>query len=190
MTNTKHRRRGKELDDAIFQAVRDIVNEEGYAALTFQKVAQNSQTSRDTLYRRYKSLIDMTVKAFRSNRPTDVTTKLIDTGSLQDDLRQYFSFFTKINNRETITLLSALITERMKQNDLFAYTQEIMEIAGESIKKIFNRALVRGEITELPSQVLLDMAIDYFRFQLIIGDFPIDEQRQEEVIKVLLANTK
>ena len=81
---TATRRRGAELDDAIYRAVFDELVDHGYVGLTFEGVARRAQTSKPVLYRRWPNRLDMVVAALTS--ASDDVIQASDTGSLAGDV--------------------------------------------------------------------------------------------------------
>lgn len=78
------RRGGAELDEAIRDAVRTELGENGYAGLTFEGVARRARTSKPVIYRRYASRAQMVVDAWVRHMPAALPTA--STGSLREDL--------------------------------------------------------------------------------------------------------
>jgi AcrR family transcriptional regulator len=79
------RRRGRELEQAIFSATLCELAEVGYGGLTMEGVASRAHTGKAALYRRWSSKDDLIVDALDSGleiRPDDPP----DTGSIRDDL--------------------------------------------------------------------------------------------------------
>ncbi|WCB38671.1 TetR/AcrR family transcriptional regulator [Gordonia polyisoprenivorans] len=79
------RRRGAELDAAIFDAVLTELRDVGFADLTVEGVARRAGTSKAVLYRRWSTKLEMVITALANTRLADITPP--DTGSLAGDLR-------------------------------------------------------------------------------------------------------
>lgn len=58
-----HRRRGSDLLSAIYQATIGELAAEGFTGLTFEAVALRAQTGKASLYRRWKSKVDLVIDA-------------------------------------------------------------------------------------------------------------------------------
>ena len=54
-----HARRRSEVDAKILKTARTILNEEGLAALTVERVAADSGVAKTTIYRRFKHRLDL-----------------------------------------------------------------------------------------------------------------------------------
>jgi len=82
------RRRGPELYEAVFAAVRSELTESGYAALTVDAVAQRARVSKASLYRRWPGKRDLVLAAVQAAFPDPEEVR--DTGSLRGDLLDFF----------------------------------------------------------------------------------------------------
>lgn len=79
------RRRGAELDAAIFDAVLTELRDVGFADLTVEGVARRAGTSKAVLYRRWSTKLEMVITALANTRLADISPP--DTGTLAGDLR-------------------------------------------------------------------------------------------------------
>ncbi|AEH09834.1 MULTISPECIES: TetR/AcrR family transcriptional regulator [Protofrankia] len=69
-SHPSRRRRGPALQEAIFSAVFDQINEIGYARLTMDRIAAAAGTSKAVLYRRWESRESLVLDALRESLPT------------------------------------------------------------------------------------------------------------------------
>jgi AcrR family transcriptional regulator len=88
MTETEEpaarRRRGQELERAIFDAVWAELAAVGYERLTMESVAARAQTGKQVLYRRWRNRLELVVAAMR-DRSGSILDNVPDTGSLRGD---------------------------------------------------------------------------------------------------------
>lgn len=141
------RRRGQELDEAIRQAVRDELDEYGYAALTFEGVARRARTSKPVIYRRYGSRALMVVDAWIRPTPSDPTPT--STGDLREDLRllarAVFERFSHIGIDTLRGLLAELPPEQIPR-----LTFTTTSWARDALSGVLAAAQERGEISSQP----------------------------------------
>ena len=78
------RRRGKVLEQAIFQATLDQLVATGYARLSMEAVAVGARTGKAAIYRRWSSKEDLVLDTLRATLPEPGAAP--DTGSLRGDL--------------------------------------------------------------------------------------------------------
>lgn len=77
--------RGAGREQAICQAVVDLLNEESYESVTMDAVAAKAKASKATIYRRWSNKDDLVVDALRRVL-VDHIDEIPDTGNLRDDL--------------------------------------------------------------------------------------------------------
>ncbi|MDI2125715.1 TetR/AcrR family transcriptional regulator [Yinghuangia seranimata] len=85
------RRRGRALEEAIYQAVFDQLLEVGYAGLTMDGVANAARTGKAPLYRRWADKEALILDALRDRMPS--AAEVVRTGVLRDDLLAVLRFF-------------------------------------------------------------------------------------------------
>jgi AcrR family transcriptional regulator len=82
---TGPRKRGDELQRAIFAATMAELLEYGYPRLTMDRIAVRARTSKATLYRRWPNKAGLALDALIDSFPTG--EELPDTGELREDLK-------------------------------------------------------------------------------------------------------
>jgi AcrR family transcriptional regulator len=82
---TGGRPRDRRIDDAVLQAVRELLAEDDYASLTVTAVAARAGTSTNAIYRRWPSKILLVHEAIYIDTPE---TPIEDSGDLRADLRR------------------------------------------------------------------------------------------------------
>lgn len=145
------RRRGAELESAIYEVVRKIVDKEGVEGLTFQKVAELAGTSKSVIYRRWETPLELAISAFQARIKLEnngSVDKLILTGkNLQDDLFQLMDrFLISIDALGEPFLRSILVEIGTQPNaTVLQLMERNSEIDLRAINRILDRARARGE---------------------------------------------
>ncbi|MFT9457679.1 MAG: TetR/AcrR family transcriptional regulator [Liquorilactobacillus hordei] len=145
------RRRGAELESAIYEVVRKIVDKEGVEGLTFQKVAELAGTSKSVIYRRWETPLELAISAFQARikfENNGSVDKLVLTGkNLQDDLFQLMDrFLISIDALGEPFLRSVLVEIGTQPNETVLQLMERnSEIDLRAINRILDRARARGE---------------------------------------------
>ncbi|MEV7007930.1 TetR/AcrR family transcriptional regulator [Streptosporangium sp. NPDC051022] len=85
MTQPAHRRRGEDLEQAIFQATLDELAEVGYANLQMERVAARAKAGKASLYKRWPSRAHL-VRATTRHLATTLAPDIPLTGETRDDL--------------------------------------------------------------------------------------------------------
>ena len=173
---TATRRRGTELDDAIYRAVFAELVDHGYVGLTFEGVARRAQTSKPVLYRRWPSRLDMVVAALTS--ASDDSIQAADTGSLASDVEA--TLHLVLNRLESMGRSIALGVLADAAASPGTGTLRILQIKGVALSDtILDRARARGEIgpAPLPERVR-SLPFDMARYEFLVnGDLTADAIR-------------
>jgi len=138
------RPRNPELDDAAMRAAIKLIAEDGYPALTMERIAVRASVSRAALYRRWPNKLELVVnaiEAFAGSR-----TNLPDTGRLRDDVVEFL--FALIRHRSAdIETYEGLVSAAMGDPELGARCGEILMVRfADSFRTLVTRAVDRGEL--------------------------------------------
>ncbi|WP_165964771.1 TetR/AcrR family transcriptional regulator [Periweissella cryptocerci] len=169
----EQRKRGEELKAAIFSAAITILNNEGFAAVNFKRVAEEAGTNRPSLYRRWDTPFDLVFDAVRAksvaHHGTLLTSNRIDTGVLRDDLIAVFDHFRVSSQNMGREFMRAMIIELGQNNEkLQTAFDSTSEGNLEIINNVLDQARARGEhINEVSDETKL-MPFEVLRYQLII----------------------
>lgn len=180
------RKRGEELDEAILQAAREIVEEDGYSALTFQNVAKRAQTGKAVIYRRWDTPFDLMLDASRGNRP-EFTLDAFNTGNVRQDLHRFFDLYRFENLDNASQLLIAMIVEAVKMNPrAIKEINDATEGSEVMLTQIFDQAIARGEVTKKPSSLRMQMAVNQLRMRLAMHQLPVVDDDIDGLVEELL----
>ena len=156
------------LGPAIMLAVRDLLAESGYAALTTAAVARRAGVSTATLYRRWPTKRELVLAATRRMIETGVADEAdeaagsgasaaedFDTGSLQGDLRAFIAHKNRslsgATGRAVLSLLGELPQDQELRElflgQLLAATRRSSEVppTRSHLEQVWGRARERGE---------------------------------------------
>ncbi len=141
------RRRGRELEAAIFEATLDQLTSGGFARLTMEGVAGAARTGKAALYRRWASKVELVIDALDSTlpRPTDTP----DFGSAREELRHLVESFASVARSRAGGALTAVMAELdHEQAQLFKdfIAQRMIEPTKGVILDILRRGAVRGDV--------------------------------------------
>ncbi|MFE5583444.1 TetR-like C-terminal domain-containing protein [Kitasatospora sp. NPDC056531] len=141
------RRRGKELENAIFAAVLDQLTSGGYARLTMEGVAAAARTGKAALYRRWASKMELVIDALDSTLPRPHGVP--DLGSARAELLQLIELFTEAIGSSAGAALQVLMGELSQQQaEVFKgfIVQRVMEPTKDTILDILRRGVERGDV--------------------------------------------
>ncbi|MDR0200318.1 MAG: TetR/AcrR family transcriptional regulator [Streptococcaceae bacterium] len=182
MENNKKRRRGEELQQAIYAATLEILENEGYDAVTFANVAKKAHTSRSVLYNQWKSPFLLLFRAGRDQvirnggRPLSALEFSLDS-TLREDLILLGERFIENGKRYPKNFLFAYYSTRVQHPE---YLDELTDMQISTnlriMKEILANALSRGEITHLPDEQLMLFPIEYFRYYIMNNPEKLDRK--------------
>jgi AcrR family transcriptional regulator len=176
------RRRGEELNAAIYQATLDELAEVGYAKLTMERVAERARTGKAALYRRWSSRMELAVAAVYHAMPDPTSPP--DTGSLRGDLLALL--------RRNAELLAGPAGEALRGllGDVLSDPARTKELRGlshgngrKAIQELVRRAAARGEIDgDAVTPRRLDVPQAMLRQYFLFNDVPVPDEVIVEIV--------
>ncbi|MFI6447449.1 TetR/AcrR family transcriptional regulator [Kitasatospora sp. NPDC050543] len=136
------RRRGKELERAIFDATLDQLTSGGYARLTMEGVAGAARTGKAALYRRWTSKVELVLDALDSTLPP--FTDIPDLGSARSEFVQLIDRFIEALNSRAGGAMHALMSE-LEQERAGVFREFVIERVVDPAKCATSGILRRGE---------------------------------------------
>ena len=144
-TVTRGRPRSAEADAAIRQATVDLLVADGYAGLTMSGVAVQAGVSTATLYRRWRSKLDLVVDVLAMRAEE---SPVPDTGTLEGDCRSMLhTLVDKARTTQSTPLMAGLVGEIGRNPELAAALRaNLITPRREALYEVFRRAKGRGEL--------------------------------------------
>ena len=142
---TGSRRRGKDLERAIYAAVISQLEDVGYARLTMDRVAADARTGKAALYRRWPSKAELVVDTLDYALPAPEDAP--DTGSVRDDLVEHMRQKAEVLNSSVGRAVQSLLAEIDRDRPLVRLVQERVFQPRENVfQLILERGVQRGEV--------------------------------------------
>jgi AcrR family transcriptional regulator len=136
-------------------AARDILLEQGFAAVTHVAVAARSGVGRSTLYRHWPDVSDLVRDALRHHIAVAHTEP---TGRLRTDLIRELEAGRAMLHEPTTERAMRIVIERASVDPAFTEIKTALHDAGSQVlRRIVEDAKARGE---LPSDLDTDLALD------------------------------
>jgi AcrR family transcriptional regulator len=183
MSETKSRRRGAELEQAILTAAWEELRAVGYTALTIEAVAKRAGTSKPVIYRRWPNRAALVIAAWAGQRPIETATP--DKGTLRSDL---VALFTRIARRADSMMsetIAGVMGEAFRHPEVIAVLRSRLESAplSRSVLRIVDRAVERGELpaVHLPPRVLR-LPLDLIRAEAAMCGSPMSDTTITELV--------
>ncbi|HEX6353144.1 TetR/AcrR family transcriptional regulator [Actinophytocola sp.] len=177
MTETRTRRRGTELEQAILDAAWAELSEVGYTALTIEAVAKRAGTSKPVIYRRWPSRAALVIAAWAGRQP--ISTAIPDLGSLRADLLWLFTRVAMRTDTMMSQTIAGVMSEAFKHPEVQSLLRERLDSAPltKSLWRIIDNATARGELEQihLPPRVQR-LPLDLIRAESILCGSPLPEE--------------
>mgnify|MGYP003365352391 CR=1 FL=1 len=166
------RRRGDDLETAVFAAAYQLLATEGYQAVTFSKIAVAANTSRSVLYRHWDTPFELLFAAMHAqlaNADVQLPSFDFDDGSLRANLLHSASEFSD--------LLASMLPEfnRMMITEMTAHSKAIQKLLAtmqlgnlEMIDYALQLALQHGELTRMPPETTRLALFQIIRYRSVI----------------------
>ncbi|MEC3975004.1 TetR/AcrR family transcriptional regulator [Amycolatopsis sp. H20-H5] len=188
------RRRGDKLNDAIYAATIDELKENGYPALTMDRVADRARTSKASLYRRWANKTDLVMDALVHSFPTP--EELPTTGTLRGDLVAVLRHMATIMAGPLGEVARRVLADSIADPEISRLArQRFVDRRHDLFLKILCRSAERGEVragalTPRVASVGPCLLRDYFLLNSTpIPDSVIDEIVDDVLIPLVAATT-
>jgi AcrR family transcriptional regulator len=160
-TRSPGRPRSVAADEAIIAATLTLLVEDGYRALTMERVRERSGVGKATIYRRYASKEEL-VRAAIVHLNSDIPLP-DDTGSLEGDyLATVQTVLARAESTGALTLMPRLLAEVADDAELHElFSAHLVEPRRRVVRGVLQRAVQRGEVR---ADVDVDLGVD-----LIVG---------------------
>lgn len=176
----KNRRRGKELEAAILQAVREELQEQGYSNLTMDGVAERSGTSKAVLYRRWANRAEIVLAAIRERVPLPLE-EVPDYGNLRDDVCGVLRSMNQNNIEVMMKAFYGLVTEIGAMPLASLIFPEGRQ--NRTMTIVLQRAVERGEVSaESVTPRMLTLPADLARHELMLYNKPMSEETIANIV--------
>lgn len=181
------RRRGQKLTDALLEAAWGELAERGYAAATYERIAERAGTSRPVVYRRWPTKAELALAAIRHQGARDPVDEP-DTGSLRGDL---LALLGDVNRRRSpiMAVLGASAGEFLRETGLSPSQVREYWLGDRAtvINRVIARAVDRGEVPpERVTPRTSRLAGDLLRHEVLMRLHPASAQVIREIVDEVL----
>lgn len=144
--------RDPHLDDRILHAAIALLGEGGYPALTMDKAASRAGVGKATVYRRWKSRLELAANALERASLADTHTAVtIGPGELRQELIETLMQVTQCSNTQHNDLVATLLDMARQHPQLFALLRErYVDSMHREVWKVLAHAVERGDLPAPP----------------------------------------
>ena len=169
-TRPPGRPRSAEADQAILQAALELLAEDGYRALTMERVRERSGVGKATIYRRYASKQELVAAAI-SHLNSDIPLP-DDTGSVEGDFAATAqTILERAGETGALALMPRLLSEVAGDDEMHAlFSSHLVEPRRRVVRGIVERAKARGEVrADVDPDLAVDLVVGPMIYRLIMA---------------------
>lgn len=184
-----HRRRfggrSARVRTAVFEATLELLQEQGYDALSFAAIAKRAGVNKTSLYRRWKSKEQLVLNVVE-NHVQDFP--LSDTGTLRSDLIHLIQSMFTFNQSAVGQAFIQMITVSTNVSSIGTYPKDYWQRSYSHLRPLFDRAIARGELSpQTDLQLLFEMLLGVLFIHVFVLRESLDETLAERIVDLLLA---
>jgi AcrR family transcriptional regulator len=180
------RPRSEAARDAILGAALELVEEEGYAALTMEGIARRAGVSKQTVYRWWSSKAAIVLEGL--NEGAAAIAPLPEAGSLAEELRVFIRRSVLGARGRTAKLLVALMAEaQLDESFAGSFRDGFLAQRRGVMVELLARARTRGEIgAELNLDLVAEIFFGVLWYRLLAASGPVSRPFADELAELLL----
>ena len=182
----KGRPRSAECHGAILDSVLQLMNKEGYNAVTIEGVARHAGVGKQTIYRWWGSRAELILEAFANHAADMVPTP--DRGSLREDLEVFMNAGFKRLFRDYGAIMRGLMADAVLDPDFNKILREAFILKRRAATRvILERGVERGEISkEADLELMIDMLFGPVWFRLLVQHAKLDAAFARQLVGAVI----
>ncbi|MEO8006812.1 MAG: TetR/AcrR family transcriptional regulator [Betaproteobacteria bacterium] len=180
------RPRSMECHGAILDSVLQLMQQEGYNAVTIEGVARHAGVGKQTIYRWWGSRAELILEAFANHAADLVPTP--DRGSLREDLEVFISAGFKRLFKGYGEIMRGLMADAILDPEFNKILREAFILRRRAAtKEILKRGIQRGEIAkDTDMDLMIDMLFGPVWFRLLVQHAKLDATFARQIIDAVL----
>ena len=169
------RPRSERAHRAILQAANELLENEGFAAVTVEAIAERAGVSKATVYRWWPNRAAVVMDGFLSTVSSEVPFP--HTGHAREDIRIHMRRLSEAFGGKIGRTVAALIAEGQADPELAAALRSRwLSVRRAEARKILDLGIERGELREdLDPEVAVDILYGPIYYRLLVGHAQLDE---------------
>ena len=169
------RPRSERAHRAILQAANELLENEGFAAVTVEAIAQRAGVSKATIYRWWPNRAAVVMDGFLSMVSSEVPFP--HTGHAREDIRIHMRRLAEAFSGNLGRTVAALIAEGQADPELAeALRSRWLSVRRTEAKEILELGIERGELREdLDPEVAVDVLYGPIYYRMLVGHAPLGE---------------
>ncbi|QXC63098.1 TetR/AcrR family transcriptional regulator [Aquihabitans sp. G128] len=181
------RPRDARADEAIVNAVLELLVEVGFGGLTVDAVAHRAGVGKATIYRRWNGKEQLVLDALSTERQN---LAVPDTGSVRQDLWAMYEPMTgPVAQQATVRLLPALAAEAAVNPDLAEQLQAFVSDSRARARTVLRRGQERGEVrADADLELCIDLLTGSLIYRMVFRGAAVDAATVRAAIDLVLGS--
>ena len=180
------RPRSMECHGAILDSVLELMQKEGYNAITIEGVARHAGVGKQTIYRWWGSRAELILEAF-ANHAADLVPAP-DRGTLREDLEEFITAGFKRLSRDYGAIMRGLMADAVLDPDFNKILREAFIFKRRAATRvILERGVKRGEIAKQADlELMTDMLFGPIWFRLLVQHAKLDAGFARQLVEAVI----
>ena len=168
------RPRSERAHRAILQAANELLESEGFAAVTVEAIAERAGVSKATVYRWWPNRAAVVMDGFLSIVSSEVPFP--HTGHAREDIRIHMRRLAEAFSGKIGSTVAALIAEGQSDPELAeALRSRWLSVRRAEAREILELGIERGELREdLDPEVAVDVLYGPIYYRMLVGHAPLN----------------
>jgi AcrR family transcriptional regulator len=169
------RPRSERAHRAILQAANELLENEGFAAVTVEAIAERAGVSKATIYRWWPNRAAVVMDGFLSIVSSEIPFP--HTGHAREDIRIHMRRLSEAFSGNLGRTVAALIAEGQADPELAeALRSRWLSVRRTEAREILELGIERSELREdLDPEVAVDVLYGPIYYRMLVGHAPLDE---------------
>jgi AcrR family transcriptional regulator len=183
------RKRSEESRLAILRAAFEIVAEQGYGALSVERIASRSGVGKQTIYRWWPTKADVLLEALALKADLHIPVPAED--SYTADLRAFLTAtFALARNKQVVAVLRALMAEAQIDDGFGGrFRDSFLGGRREALRQLLDRAAARGDLpVTITPELVIDLVFGALWYRLLAAHRCLDDQLVDDLVAILTAS--
>ncbi len=169
------RPRSERARRAILRAANELLESEGFAAVTVEAIAERARVSKATVYRWWPNKAAVVMDGFLSTVSSEVPFP--HTGHAREDIRLHMRRLTEAFSGKIGRTVAALIAEGQSDPELAeALRSRWLSVRRAEAREILELGIESGELRgDLDPEVAVDVIYGPIYYRMLVGHAPLDQ---------------
>ncbi|AIQ73480.1 MULTISPECIES: TetR/AcrR family transcriptional regulator [Paenibacillus] len=183
MESKRGRPRNVETEKSILTASYDLLLENGFGAVTVEKIADRAKVSKATIYKWWPNKAAVVMDGFLSSAADRLPVP--DTGSVFDDILMHATNLSRFLISREGKIITEIIGEGQMDSGLAeAYRTRYFQPRRLEARLLMERGVQRGELKDnLDIEVITDLIYGPIFYRLLVTGQPIDDAYVQQLVR-------